>query len=304
MDQSGDRLQPDGVVRAGELRRSTPLGVAREDLDAVETIVRAAGTSFFHGMRMLAPDRRHAMYAIYAFCRIVDDIADEDAPLEEKRLRLAAWRSNIAGLYLDRAEGPVTRVLAAAVARFQLQAEDFLAVIDGMETDAETVMVAPDMATLDLYCDRVASAVGRLSVRAFGDASPAADAVAYALGRALQLTNILRDIKEDAERGRVYLPAEYLRDAGVPADPVALLTSAGLPAVCDRLAGLAHLYFRQARAAMAECDPKAMKPARLMGATYDSVLSVLERRGWQRLDERVSLPKWKKLWLACRYGLF
>jgi presqualene diphosphate synthase len=284
--------------------RTTPLGVSREDLDSVEAIVRRAGTSFYHGMRVLPPDRRHGMYAIYAFCRIVDDIADEDGSLEEKRLGLTAWRDNIAALYQGRTEGPVTRVLAAAVPRFQLRAEDFLAVIDGMQTDAETVVVAPEMAVLDLYCDRVASAVGRLSVRTFGDASPAADQVAHALGRALQLTNILRDIQEDAARGRIYLPLEYLRDAGVPADPVAMLTAPGLPAVCDRLARLAHDYFRQAREAMDACDPVAMKPARLMAATYDAILSVLERRGWKRLDERVTLPKWKKLWLACRFGLF
>jgi squalene synthase HpnD len=285
-------------------RRSAPLGVAREDLDAVETIVRAAGTSFYHGMRVLPPDRRHAMYAIYAFCRIVDDIADEAGSLEEKRLGLAAWRNNIAAVYQGRTEGPVTRVLAAAVPKFQLRFEDFIAVIDGMQTDAETVVVAPDMATLDLYCDRVASAVGRLSVRTFGDASPAADRVAHGLGRALQLTNILRDIEEDACRGRIYLPIEYLRDAGVSADPETILTAPGLPAVCNRLAMLAHGYFRDARQAMDQCDPKAMKPARLMGETYDSILSALERRGWKRLDQRVSLPKWKKLWLACRYGLF
>src|SRR5580692_7333374 len=179
------------------IERSTPLGAAREDLDAVEAIVRAAGTSFYHGMRVLPPDRRHAMYAIYAFCRIVDDIADEAGSMEEKRRGLAVWRDNIAALYQERTEGPVTRVLAAAVPLFQLRAEDFVAVIDGMQTDAETDVVAPDMATLDLYCDRVASAVGRLSVRAFGDASPAADQVARALGRALQMTNILRDIAED-----------------------------------------------------------------------------------------------------------
>jgi squalene synthase HpnD len=293
-----------GVTASGTITQSTPLGVAREDLDAVETIVRAAGTSFYHGMRVLPPDRRHAMYAIYAFCRIVDDIADEAGSLEEKRVGLAAWRHNIAALYEGRTEGPVTRVLAAAVPRFQLRAEDFIAVIDGMQTDAETTVVAPDLATLDLYCDRVASAVGRLSVRTFGDTSPAADRVARALGRALQLTNILRDIAEDAERGRIYLPLEYLRDAGVPADPAAIQTAPGLPAVCGRLATLAHAYFREAGNAMDLCDHGAMKPARLMAATYDSILSALERRGWQRLNERVSVPRWKKLWLACRYGLF
>ena len=283
---------------------STPLGVARADLDAVERIVRAAGTSFYHGMRVLPPDQRHAMYAVYAFCRIVDDIADEDAPLDAKRAGLAAWRDRIAAVYEGRADGPVTRVLAAAVPRFQLRREDFVAVIDGMQTDAESVVLAPDMASLDLYCDRVASAVGRLSVRAFGDTSAAADEVAYALGRALQLTNILRDIGEDAGRGRIYLPREYLLNAGVPADPVALLTAPGLPAVCDRLAALAHGYFRQAWLAMDRCDRTAMKPARLMGATYDAILSALERRGWQHLNQRAGLPKWRKLWLACRYGLF
>lgn len=283
---------------------ATPLGVSQDDLNAVEAIVRSAGTSFYHGMRMLPSDRRHAMYAIYAFCRIVDDIADEEGELEQKRAELTAWRRNISTMYENQADQPVTRVLSAAAFRFQLRCEDFLAVIDGMQTDAETVVVAPDMATLDLYCDRVASAVGRLSVRAFGDASPAADRVAYSLGRALQLTNILRDIKEDAERGRIYLPFEYLQDAMVPADPVAILTAPGLPTVCDRLATQAHGYFREAWEAMDQCDRVAMKPARLMGATYDLILSGLERRGWEKLDQRVSLPKWKKLWLVCRYGLF
>jgi presqualene diphosphate synthase len=281
----------------------TPLGAAQADLDAVETIVRAAGTSFYRGMRILPPARRHAMYAIYAFCRLVDDIADDGGSLEDKRLGLAAWRDRIAALYRGETDGPVTRVLALAVPRFELRAEDFIAVIDGMQSDAETVIVAPDMATLDLYCDRVASAVGRLSVRAFGDTSPAADRVAHNLGRALQLTNILRDVKEDAERGRIYLPREYLDAAGVPADPASILTAPELPAVCARLAERAHGYFRDARAAMALCDRTAMKPARVMGATYDSLLSALERRGWRRLEQPVSLPKWKKLWLACRHGL-
>ncbi|HET6606303.1 MAG TPA: presqualene diphosphate synthase HpnD [Rhodopila sp.] len=283
---------------------STSLDVDAADLADVEAIVRNAGTSFYRGMRVLPPDRRHAMYAIYAFCRVVDDIVDEDGTLEEKRRGLAEWRERISRLYSGHADGPVARVLFAAIRRFELREADFLAVIDGMQMDAETVIVAPSMAELDLYCDRVAAAVGRLSVRAFGDASETADKVAYALGRALQLTNILRDIKEDADRGRVYLPREYLDDAGVPADPLGVLNAPDLPVVCNRLARLAHGYFDDARRAMDACDPRAMKPARMMGATYDSILSAIERRGWSRLEERVSLPTWKKLWLACRYGLF
>ena len=144
---------------------------------------------------------------------------------------LTAWRERVAGLYRGQSDGPVTRVLVAAVQRFDLRQEDFLAVIDGMQMDAETAIVAPDLATLDLYCDRVAAAVGRLSVRAFGDASPAADQVAHSLGRALQLTNILRDLQEDAERGRLYLPREWL-DACLRCRtiPQAALQAPGLPA--------------------------------------------------------------------------
>ena len=223
----------------------TPLGAARADLDAVEAIVRAAGTSFYRGMAVLPPDRRHAMYAIYAFCRIVDDIVDEEGPFADKVPLLAAWRARI----------------------------------------------------------RVAASVGRLSVRAFGDASPDADRVAHALGRALQLTNILRDVAEDAERGRLYLPREYLDAEGVPRDPRAALAHPALGRVCARLAELAHVHFRAARTAMEACDRRAMKPARLMGATYGAILSRLEATGWADPTCRVGLAKWQKLWLVLRYGL-
>jgi phytoene synthase len=294
-------------VTAGDaapaMAATAALGAAQADLDAVEAIVKQAGTSFYQGMRVLPPDRRHAMYAIYGFCRIVDDIADEGGSLPEKLAGLQAWRQRILDLYRGASDGPVTRVLVLAVRRFDLRADDFIAVIDGMQMDCETAIVAPDMATLERYCDRVASAVGRLSVRAFGDASPAADRVAQALGRALQLTNILRDIQEDAERGRLYLPRDYLDPAGVPHDPAAALQAAGLPQACARLAERAQGYFRIAQAEMRQCDRRAMRPARLMGATYAAILSRLQRSGWRRLDARVGLPLWQKLWLVCRYGL-
>ena len=281
----------------------TALGAAQADLDAVEAIVRAAGTSFYRGMRVLPPDRRHAMYAVYAFCRLVDDIADEEGPFADKAPRLDGWRARVDALYRGAADDPVTRVLLRAVPAFELRRADFLAVIDGMQMDAETAIVAPDLATLDLYCDRVASAVGRLSVRAFGDASADADRVAHNLGRALQLTNVLRDVQEDAERGRLYLPREYLDSAAVPHDPRAALGAPGLGRACEATAALAHGYFRAADEAMLACDRRAMKPARLMGATYAALLARIERRGWDRPGSRVSLPKWRKAWIALRYGL-
>ena len=282
---------------------STPLGAAQEDLDAVEAVVRAAGTSFYRGMRMLPPDRRMAMYAIYAFCRIVDDIADDPAPFDTILPRLDEWRGRVRGLYTSRAEGPVERVLLRAIKAYRLRQQDFEAVIDGMQMDAETAIVAPDLATLDLYCDRVAAAVGRLSVRAFGDASAEADRVAWSLGRALQLTNILRDVAEDAGRDRMYLPREYLEGAGVPLDPHAALAHPALPAVCARLAADARQHFANAQASMALCNPKAMKPARVMGASYAAILDALEQRGWDRLAEPIKVAKWRKIWIALRHGL-
>ena len=271
--------------------RGTALGAAQADLDSVEALVRAAGTSFYRGMAILPPDRRLAMYAIYAFCRIVDDIADDAGDFAAKLPRLDAWRARIAALYRGEANDAVTRVLLPAVAAF------------GMQMDAQAAIVAPDRATLDLYCDRVAGAVGRLSVRAFGDPSTAADDVAWHLGRALQLTNILRDVHEDAGRGRLYLPREELAAAGIPPDPPAALAHPALPSVCARLAARALDHFRKADTAMGHCDRRAMRPARLMGATYAAILARLERRGWARLDVPVRLPKWQKLWIAARYGL-
>lgn len=281
----------------------TALGAAQADLDVTEEIVQRAGTSFYRGMKVLPRDRRAAMYGIYAFCRLVDDVADEPAELDVKLTGLAQWRERIEALYVGRADDAVTRVLLLAVSRYALRREDFLAVIDGMAMDTATAIVAPDLATLDLYCDRVAAAVGRLSVRAFGDSSADADDVAWHLGRALQLTNILRDVAEDAERDRLYLPREWLDEAGIPPEPDAALRHPALPALCARLATQAQLHFDQAEAAMARCLPRAMKPARLMGATYAALLARMQRRGWTRPEQRVRVPKWQKLWIALRYAL-
>jgi squalene synthase HpnD len=278
----------------------TPLGALPADLDAIEVLVRRSGSSFYHGMRMLPPERRAAVYAIYAFCRVVDDIADEPGALVAKREALDGWRERVNALAEGRSDDSLTRMLLLSYRRFDLRIVDFLAVIDGMQMDAEREIVAPSLATLDLYCDRVASAVGRLSVRAFGDASPAADRVAYCLGRALQLTNILRDIGEDAERSRLYLPREWLAEEGVPPNPAAALKAPGLPALCTRLAALARDYYRGAEEAMAGCDPRAMKPARMMAAPYRALLTRMEKTGFLHPEQRVRLPKWQKLWFGLR----
>lgn len=278
-------------------------GLLADDVEAVTAIVKSSATSFYYGMKMLAPDRRDAMYGIYAFCRLVDDIADEEAPFATKRALLEGWRRMIGALYAGQASSGLTRVLREAVRLYDLKEVDFIAIIDGMEMDAGPPIVAPPMPVLDLYCDRVASAVGRLSVRVFGDASPLAEDVAYALGRALQLTNILRDVAEDASRGRLYLPYEYLREADVPLDAKGAAGSANLPKVCARLSLLAEKYFNQAETAMGLCNRRAMRPAKLMAASYRPLLAQLRAQGFDYSKGRVSLPKWRKLLLAARLYL-
>ncbi|MCQ8279211.1 presqualene diphosphate synthase HpnD [Acetobacteraceae bacterium KSS8] len=282
---------------------ASALGCTPADLAAVEEIVRKAGTSFARGMRVLPPDRRYAMYAIYAFCRLVDDVADEESPLADRLPRLDQWRDRIAGLYAGRTQDALDRVLHAAINRYALRQADFDAVIDGMQTDAETVVVAPGPAEYDLYCDRVASAVGRLSVRAFGDGSADADRVAHHLGRALQTTNILRDLGEDAERGRLYLPADVLDAHGVPHEPDAALRSPGLRPACRDMADRAEAHFREARAAMRRCDRRAMRPARLMAASYAAILDTLRKADWREPRIRVSVPLWRKLRIAARAAI-
>jgi len=279
-----------------------------EDDSALRELIRkrveAAGTSFYWAMRMLPAARRDGMYAIYAFCREVDDIADDLPTLAEKQAGLAEWRREIAALYEGAPRHPVARALVDPVERFALRRGDFEAVIDGMEMDAVADIRGPDLATLDTYCGRVAGAVGHLSVHVFGDPGENAHRVADALGRALQLTNILRDLDEDAQRGRLYLPRELLDRHGIRTDePAAVLRHPSLQAVCRDLAAVAEGHFTEARRAMALCSRRAMRPAAVMGAFYHAMLKALLQAQWRDPSARVSLSKRRKLWLVLRHGI-
>lgn len=279
------------------------MGGTQPATEAIAAQVKASGTSFYAAMRLLPEARREAMFAIYAFCREVDDIADEEGTQEEKRRGLAEWRAEIDRLYAGQPSGPIGQALLKPMRDFKLRREDFIAVIDGMEMDATDAIQAPDMALLDLYCDRVASAVGRLSVRAFGATEPIADDVAYHLGRALQLTNILRDIEEDAGRGRLYLPRDLLARHGIVSDDLAVIRAhANLPRVCRDLAATAKDHFAKADAAMRQCAKEPMRPARIMGAVYGALLEKLIAWDWRDLTTEIKVPKWRKIWLAVRYG--
>ena len=273
-----------------------------EAMKDVRARVKAAHTSFASGMSVLPIPRREAMYALYAFCRVVDDIADDSPTDEVRNLGLNLWRKRIHELFAQKkASDSITTALLPAIERFGLIEADFQDIIEGMAMDANQTIVAPNLDALDLYCDRVASAVGRVSVRIFGDTSDMAQRVAHHLGRALQLTNILRDLAEDAARGRVYLPSEILDKNGIETrDPSALLRDPALPAACRDLAAIAGEHFAHAETAMKDCNAHAMRPARAMRHYYYAIYKRLLKADWQNPHLRVSLPLWQKLLIALR----
>lgn len=269
------------------------------------TVAFRSGSSFLLGMRILPRQRRDAMYAIYAFCREVDDIADGAGTIEQKLAALLAWREEIERLYRDRPTRPTSRALLDAVHAFDLPKDEFLAVIDGMEMDAREAMVAPDRAAFALYCRRVAGAVGCLSIRAFGSHGPAAEELAVVLGDALQITNVLRDLDEDAARGRLYLPAELLEDAGIPpGPPESVLDHPGLGEVCAALAQEARQRFARSAQLIAACERSSVRPAILMMQIYRLLLERLEGRGWAAPRRPVRVSRIQKAWIAARHGLF
>jgi phytoene synthase len=278
------------------------LQAATVTTDTTSYQTTASGSSFYAAMRILPREQREAMFHIYSFCRQVDDIADSDGPRPERLAALQQWREDIDALY---AGHPPPRLVdhVASVKKFSLQREDFLAIIDGMEMDVPQEIRAPDMATLDLYCDRVASAVGRLSVRVFGLPTDDGILLAHHLGRALQLTNILRDIDEDAGLGRLYLPSEELRKVGITStDPAVVATDPRLPEVCAPLVDRARGHFAKADEIMARHPRRLVRAPRIMSKYYRGILQLLIARGFAVPRAAVRVGKVARLAIVLRYA--
>jgi len=263
----------------------------------------ASGSSFYAAMRILPREQRETMFQIYSFCRQVDDIADSDGPRPERLAALQEWRDDIDALYQGRPPERL-REYVASIKKFDLQREDFLAIVDGMEMDVPQDIRAPDLATLDLYCDRVASAVGRLSVRVFGLPQEDGILLAHHLGRALQLTNILRDIDEDAGLGRLYLPREGLVDAGITeTDPVKVANHPALPKVCAPLVARATEHFKKSDEIMARHPRHMVRAPRIMSKYYGAILRLLIARGFLAPRAPVRVTKVTRLGIVLRYAL-
>ena len=260
----------------------------------------SSGSSFYYSFLFLPDERRRAITALYAFCREVDDVVDEVSEREAARMKLAWWRSEIEQLFAGEPHHPVARALAPALERFQLPAEHFQAIIDGMEMDIDHAGYR-DFAELERYCYRAASVVGLLSAAIFGYEDDRTRDYAHDLGMALQLTNILRDVREDAMRGRIYIPADELDAHGVQPDELArTATPDHIRDLLRSQAERARRYYDSAFAALPDRDRYAQRGGIIMARIYHALLDEIERDGFRVLEHRVALTPLRKLWIAWR----
>ncbi|MDD2701016.1 MAG: presqualene diphosphate synthase HpnD [Sideroxydans sp.] len=265
--------------------------------------VTQSGSSFTSSFRILSKERREAMTVLYAYCREVDDVVDECSDANVARTTLNWWRGEVAAIYGGKPTHPVCQALVTVVQRFKLPQEHLLEIIDGMEMDLDQPRYA-DFKSLQLYCYRVASVVGLLSAEIFGYSDRETLKYAHDLGIAFQLTNIIRDVGEDARRNRIYLPMDEMQQFGVTA---ADILNARETAAFQKLMAFqidrARRYYQQAFEHLPAADRKAQRAGLIMAAIYRAVLDEVERSGCHVLRERVSLGSGYKLWLALKAWL-
>ncbi len=260
-------------------------------------VTRESASSFYNAFRLLPSDRRAALDAVYAFCRFVDDVADDDGRRDPAAL-LRRWREELAAVYDGTPSHPIGVALADAVPRFGLAREHFDELIRGVEMDLRCRRYQT-FDDLYAYCYRVASTVGLLCIEIFGRTQPSATDYAVDLGIAFQLTNILRDVHEDAERGRIYLPLEDLERFGCSEDDLLQgRYSANVAALMAFECGRARAYYLRAQGALAPEDRRALAPAEAMRFIYERLLGRIESRRFDVFGPRITLPRYEKVGLA------
>lgn len=264
----------------------------------------ASGSSFYYSFLFLPPPRRRAITALYAYCREVDDVVDEVSDPGVAQTKLAWWRNEVEQLFAGQPQHPVTQALAPHLAPFNITRERMLQVIEGMQMDLQQSRYL-DFANLKRYCHLVAGVVGELSAGIFGASSERTYEYARQMGLALQLVNILRDVGEDARRGRVYLPMDELQAAGVKvSDVLNARYVEGFDGVMRSLAARARGAYRAALAALPEEDRRAQRPGLIMGAIYLTLLDEIEREDFRVLHQRVALTPLRKFAIAWRTWVF
>jgi len=258
----------------------------------------ASGSSFYYSFRFLPEQKRHAIIALYAFCREVDDVVDETTDTNVARVKLQWWREEIQKLFHGTPTHPVTLALKDHTPNFNLAEELFIEIIDGMEMDLDYDSY-PTFKELSLYCYRVASVVGLLTVEIFGYEDRKTLKYAHELGMAFQLTNILRDVHEDAVRGRVYLPLDELKRFGVkPEDLQKNVTTANVVKLFEFQKNRAMQYYKKAFDLLPKNDRYAQRSGVIMAEIYLAILQEIEKDGFKVLEHRIRLTPIRKLWLA------
>jgi len=262
-----------------------------------------SGSSFYYSFLFLPPERRRAITALYAFCREVDDVVDESSDASLARIRLDWWRGEIDALYAGRPTHPVTQALAPHIAPYGIERAHLMDIIAGMQMDLDQTRYL-DFAGLELYCHRVAGVVGLLAAGIFGATEPATRDYAARLGLALQLTNIIRDVGEDARRGRIYFPIEDLQAHEVTAHEILKgQYSDRFERLMQFQTARARRVYREAYALLPPVDYRAQRPGLIMSAIYYTLLREIERDGFKVLSHRVALTPLRKLWIAWRTWL-
>ncbi|SFM66556.1 presqualene diphosphate synthase HpnD [Rugamonas rubra] len=257
-----------------------------------------SGSSFYYSFLFLTPERRRAITALYAFCREVDDTVDECTDESIARVKLAWWRNEIAGMYQGKQSHPVTQALQPHLLTYNLQQQHLQAIIDGMEMDLNQTRYL-DYPALQRYCWHVASVVGILSASIFGATKPETLVYAEKLGHAFQLTNIIRDVGEDARKGRIYLPINELQQFNVTAaDLLNARHSENFENLMKFQVARAQLAYDEAFALLPKEDRRAQRPGLIMAAIYRTLLTEVEADGYHVLKQRISLTPIRKLWLA------
>jgi 15-cis-phytoene synthase len=260
----------------------------------------ASGSSFYYSFLFLPAERRRAITALYAFCREVDDVVDEGMDPQVAAAKLAWWRAEVANLFAGRPQHPVTRALEPQRDKYGLSAARLNEIIDGMEMDLQQSRYL-DWAGLEAYCYRVASVVGLLAAGIFGYRDARTLDYAKNLGIAFQLTNIIRDVGEDARKNRVYLPVEDLQRYGVPAaDILQSRETAAFRSLMQFEADRARGFYDRALSALPAADRRAQRPGLIMAAIYRTLLDEIQRDGFRVLTQRTSLTPLRKFWLAWR----
>ncbi|HSN41012.1 MAG TPA: presqualene diphosphate synthase HpnD [Burkholderiales bacterium] len=257
-----------------------------------------SGSSFYYSFLFLPEERRRAITALYAFCREVDDVVDECSDPGVARTKLAWWRKEVADIYHGEPQHPVARALSEIAGKFQLQEQHLQEIIDGMEMDLD-YNAYPDFGSLKLYCYRVASVVGILSAGIFGYRDPRTLQYAADLGMAFQLTNIIRDVGEDARRGRIYLPLDEMQQYGVSAADISQAReTAGFKRLMEFQIDRALGFYEQAFAQLPDVDRKSQRAGIIMAAIYRALLDEIRADGCRALTQRISLTPVRKLWIA------